>query len=80
MNRRRLYLVVGIIGLVCAVAGALESIRLFDLISLERQGKCDFVPCADQGTYLSLAVVLALTGIGVAVLVLAILRQRTSRS
>ena len=80
MNGRRLNLVVGIIGLVFAVAGALESIRLFELISLERQGKCDFVPCADQGTYLSLAVVLALTGIGVAVLVLAVLRHRSSRS
>jgi len=77
---RQVYMVVGIIGLLCALVGALESYRLFNLILLERQGKCDWVPCADQGTYRSLAVVLMVTGIGVAVLVAAILRQRTRRS
>jgi hypothetical protein len=77
---RQVYVVVGIIGLVFAVAGILESFRLFDLISLERQGKCDWLPCADQGTYLSLAVVLALTCIGIAVFMVAVLKLRTPRS
>jgi hypothetical protein len=69
-----------IIGLVCAVVGVLESYRLFRLTSLEREGKCDFMPCADTGTYRWLAVFLALAAIGVAALVVVLVRQRKSRS
>ena len=70
----------GIIGFLCAVVGVLESYHLFRLISLEREGKCDFMPCADAGTYRWLAVFLALSAIGVAALVVVLLRQRKSRS
>jgi hypothetical protein len=72
--------ITGVIGLVCAVVGILESYRLFRLVSLEREGKCDFIPCADAGTYRWLAVFLALAAIGVAVVVVVLLRQRQSRS
>ena len=68
MKARRVYWVAGTIGLVCAVVGLLQSYHLFRLISLEREGKCDFVPCADAGTYGWLGAFLVLTVIGVAVL------------
>lgn len=70
----------GIIGLVCAVVGILESYRLLRLISLEREGKCDWMPCADAGTYRLLAVFLALAAIGVAVVLVALLGRRKSPS
>jgi len=76
MRGRRVYVAAGIIGLVCTVVGVFESYRLFLLISLEREGKCDFVPCADNRTYVSLAVFLVLTIVGVAMLSAALLRQR----
>jgi hypothetical protein len=80
MKGRRVYLAAEIIGLVWAVVGVLESYRLFRLISLEREGKCDWMPCADAGTYRWLAVFLALAAIGAAVVVVVLLRQRKSRS
>jgi len=79
MNGRRIQLVARIIGLVCALAGAVSSYRLFRLISLERSGMCDYLPCADSGTYVWLAVFLALTATGVAVVLVTLLRQRKSR-
>ena len=80
MKGARTSLVAGIIGLVCVVVGVLESYRLFRLIFLEREGKCDYMPCADEGTYRWLAVFLALSAIGVAVVAVVLLRERKSRS
>jgi hypothetical protein len=77
---RRVYLAAAFIGLVCTAVGLFESYRLFRLMSLEREGKCDFMPCADAGTYRWLAVFLALAAIGVAVVVVVLLQQRKSRS
>ena len=79
MNARRIQFVAGIIGLVSALVGAALSYRLFRLISLQRSGMCDYLPCADSRTYVWLAVFLALTAIGVAIVLLTLLRQRKSR-
>ena len=53
------------IGITCVVLGALRASQLIQLILLERQGKCDFVPCANDWTYLAAALygILALTGV-----------------
>jgi len=79
MNGRRIQFVAGIIGLVCALVGAVFSYRLFRLISMQRAGICDYLPCADSRTYVWLAVFLALTAIGLAVALLTLLRERKSR-
>ena len=79
MNARRIQFVAGIIGLVCALVGAVFSYRLYRLISLQRAGMCDYLPCADSQTYAWLAVFLALTAIGMAVALLTLLRPRKSR-
>lgn len=76
---RRVYVAAGYIGLVCTAIGLFESYRVFRLISLEREGKCDFMPCADAGTYRWLAVFLALTALGAAVALVGLLGQRKSR-
>jgi len=60
--------------------GAFESFRLLRLISLERQGKCDYVPCANEGTYHSLEVFLLLTIVGLLLLGALLLRQRKLRT
>lgn len=73
---RRVYLAAGFIGLVCTAVGVFESYRLFRLISLEREGKCDFVPCADSGAYLWLGAFLVITIFGVATLSAALIRER----
>ena len=80
MTGRRMYLPAGIVGLVCAVVGVFESYRLYHLISEELQGHCDFVPCANLGTYLSLAAFVVLTIFGGALLSAALLRQQKPRS
>lgn len=57
------YLSIGAVGGAAAVIGIVGAARLLNLISLQQQGKCDFVPCADAGTY---HLVLVFTVIGVA--------------
>jgi hypothetical protein len=80
MRFRPVYVAIGILGVVCVAVGVLESYRLFILISLERQGKCDFVPCADAGTYGWFAGSLLLTVLGVALVTAVLRRQRRPRS
>jgi hypothetical protein len=46
---------------------------------MQRAGICDYLPCADPRTYVWLAAFLALTAIGLAVVLLTLLRQRKSR-
>ena len=70
----------GIVGLVCTVVGVFESYRLYQLISEELQGHCDWMPCANLGTYISFAAFVALTIFGGALLSAALLRQQMPRS
>ena len=68
-------------GVACLSVSVLQSWRLLGLILLERQGKCDFVPCADQGTYVAagLFVLMGLAGVGMlAGAFLLILQPRSS--
>jgi len=78
MRSRRIFVAAGLVALVCTVVGVLESYRLFRLISQEAQGHCDWMPCANSGTYLSLVAFLLLTAIGLAVALLTLPRQRKS--
>jgi hypothetical protein len=68
-------------GIACLSVSLLQTWRLVGLILLERQGKCDFVPCADQGTYVAagLFVLIGLVGVGMlAGAFLLILQPRSS--
>jgi hypothetical protein len=59
---RSVYLAMAAVGGIATVIGGLSTLRVLNLISLQQQGKCDFVPCADAGTY-RLALALALIGV-----------------
>jgi hypothetical protein len=68
-------------GVACLSVSVLQSWRLVGLILLERQGKCDFLPCADQGTYVAagLFVLVGVAGVGMlAGALLLILQPRSS--
>jgi hypothetical protein len=70
-----------VLGVACLSVSVLQSWRLVGLIIIERQGKCDFVPCADQGTYVAalLFVLMGLAGVGLlAGALLLILQPRSS--
>ncbi len=70
-----------VLGVACLSVSVLQSWRLLGLILLERQGMCDFVPCADQGTYVAvgLFVLMGLFGVGLlAGAFLLILQPRSS--
>jgi hypothetical protein len=59
---RAVYLAMAALGGTATVIGGLSTLRVLNLISLQQQGKCDFVPCADAGTY-RMALALALTSV-----------------
>ena len=72
VKRGPIYLAALGVGAVSTAVGAWQAYGAFQLISLEREGKCDWVPCANEGTYLSLALFLALIVVGVVVLAVAL--------
>ncbi len=53
-------------GVTCLVVGFVTALPSIRLIVLERQGKCDYVPCAFDHTYLAagLSASVALAGVG----------------
>lgn len=59
-----------VLGAVLTTIGFLQASKLLHLISLESQGKCDWVPCADTSTYWT-AGIFALVGLIGLALVLA---------
>jgi hypothetical protein len=70
-----------VVGVACLSVSVFQSWRLVGLILLEMQGKCDYLPCADQGTYLAagLFVLMGLAGVGLlAGAFLLILQPRSS--
>ncbi len=69
------------LGVACLSVSVFQSWRLVGLILLETQGKCDFLPCADQGTYVAAGVFVLMGLVGVGMLagaVLLILQPRSS--
>ncbi len=66
-HRRRsaggVYLAMRAVGSVAAVIGVVGSSRLLNLVWLDKQGKCDYLPCADDSAYY---LVIGLAVIGVA--------------
>jgi hypothetical protein len=74
------YLAMGMVGSVAAVTGVVGSSRLLNLIRLQQQGKCDYLPCADDGTYY-LVIGLAVIGVaGIALLATTFIHWFTSRA
>jgi hypothetical protein len=65
---RAVYLPIGAVGGAAAVIGVVGAARLLNLISLQQQGKCDFLPCADAGTYHLVLVFAVVGGAGIALL------------
>jgi hypothetical protein len=65
-HRRRwaggVYLAMGVVGSVAAVIGVVGSSRLLNLVWLQQEGKCDYLPCADDSTYY-LTIGLAVIGV-----------------
>ena len=76
MSRHRIYLGGLSFGALLTSAGGLEAYRLLRLVSLQLQGKCDWFPCANEGTYLALGVPLAFAVVGVVVLFLTFRRLK----
>jgi hypothetical protein len=70
VSRQRIYLGGLCFGALLTGAGGLEAYRLLRLVSLGLQGKCDWFPCANEGTYLALGVALAFAVVGVVALFL----------
>ncbi|TMG28479.1 MAG: hypothetical protein E6H93_13025, partial [Chloroflexi bacterium] len=68
-------------GVAAMVAGFLKANEAVHLIMLERQGKCDFVPCANDMTYVIAAAfaLLALGGIGFLACVFVLLVKAQSK-
>jgi hypothetical protein len=76
VSRQRIYLAGLCFGAVITGAAGLEAYRLLRLVSLQLQGKCDWFPCANEGTYLALGVSLAFAVVGVVVLFLTFRRLK----
>jgi hypothetical protein len=76
VTRNRINLAGLCLGAVLTSAGGLEAYQLFHRIALQLQGKCDWLPCANDGTYHALGLYLALAVFGVVVLGLAFWRLR----
>jgi hypothetical protein len=77
---RAVYLSIGAVGGAAAIIGVVGAARLLNLISLQQQGKCDFVPCADAGTY-HLVLVFSVIGVaGIALLTTTFIRWFASRT
>jgi hypothetical protein len=76
MGRRTVHLAAGTIGLSCLVVGVFGAYRLLHLISLELQGECDYMPCADAGTYGWSAFFILLAILGATALSMALIQVR----
>jgi hypothetical protein len=76
MTRRWLHLAGLCLGTLSLLAGGLESYRISLLVSLQLQGKCDWVPCVNGGTYLALGLAIAIAIGGVVLLVMSARRFR----
>ena len=76
MSRHRIYLGGLCFGALLTGAGGLDAYRLFRLVSLQLQGKCDWFPCANEGIYLALGVSIAFAVVGVVVLFLTFRRLK----
>jgi hypothetical protein len=56
------------IGAALLAAGLLQTFRLIHLISLQAEGSCDYLPCADTTTYVVAGVFVVISLIGLVVL------------
>lgn len=79
VTRNRTYLAGLCLGAVLTSAGGLEAYQLFHRISLQQQGKCDWIPCANESTYLAVGFFVALAAVGFVALGLAFWRLRQPR-
>jgi hypothetical protein len=68
------------IGAALLAAGLLQTFRLIQLISLQSEGKCDYLPCADTTTYVVAGVFLVISLIGLVVLAAGLVLGLVSRA
>jgi hypothetical protein len=70
-----------VLGLACIVVGSLEAWQSVHLIVLERQGECDFIPWANEMTYVTAALfgLLAMCGAGLLAGVMVLFLRGRSR-
>lgn len=70
-----------LVGVAAIVVGFLKAKEAVHLIVLERQGSCDYLPCANEMTYVTAAAfaLLALGGIGLLACVFVLLATTRSR-
>lgn len=64
------------LGVVLTAACCLESFRLSRSVLLQLQGKCDWLPCADEGTNIALGLFLTLSVVGMFGLALVVRRLK----
>lgn len=76
VTRKRIYLAGLCLGAVLTITGCLEAYQLFHRQSLQVEGKCDYLPYANDGTYHALGLFVALAVVGMVVLARASWRLR----
>lgn len=68
------------VGMTCIVVGSFRALQVVHLIMLDRQGKCDYLPCVTDITYLAGILFALLTLAGAALLAgifLVLVRRRS---
>jgi len=76
----RAYLTLGVVGTVSAVIGVVGTTRLLYLMWLQQQGKCDYRPCTDAGTYVLVPVLVVIGVAGLALLAITFIHWFANRA